>query len=61
MLLELGLEVRSVSDAIPAGGCGEREGREVCDISEAERDEFGKDESDERGRGRGAPGVAGFA
>lgn len=30
------------------GGCGDREGRELCDICEGERDE-GKDESDARG------------
>ncbi len=45
--LELGLDVRSVSDMMPASGCGEREGREteVLDIWESERDE-GKDESE---------------
>jgi len=59
LLLELGLDVRSVSDAIPGSGCGEREGRDACDISEAERDDEGNEESDDRGSG--APGLVGFA
>lgn len=44
--LELGSDVRSVSAAI--GGCGDREGRELCDICEVEREE-GKDDKDARG------------
>ncbi len=45
--LELGLEVRSVSDMMAAGSLGERGGRtsEAVDICEPERDE-GKDDSD---------------
>ena len=48
LLLELGLEVRSVSSDMTAvwGGWGEREGRGICEICEAERDEGGKDESE---------------
>jgi hypothetical protein len=45
--LELGFEVRSVSTC-KGGGCGDRDGRELSDICEAEREE-GKDESDARG------------
>jgi hypothetical protein len=56
LLLELGLEVRSVSEVMPCGGCGEREGRDACDISETERDDVGNDVSDDRG-GSGAPGL----
>jgi len=41
--LELGLELRSAS--INGGGCGDLEGREVCDICEGERD-AGKEESE---------------
>lgn len=59
MLLELGLDVRSVSEGIPGGGCGEREGREACDISEPERDDEGKDVRDDRGIG--APGLVELA
>ncbi len=46
--LELGLEVRSVSDMMAAaGGWGDREGRELCDdICEPERDDEGNDDSD---------------
>jgi hypothetical protein len=43
--LELGLDVRSVS---VTGGCGDRDGRELWDICEGERDEEGNDESDVR-------------
>ena len=61
LLLELGFEVRSASGTKAWGGCGEREGREACDISEAERDDGGNDDSDARGFGMGVPGAAGFA
>lgn len=42
--LELGFDVRSVSDMIPMGGCGERAGR--WDICEPERDDGGRDDSE---------------
>jgi len=41
--LELGSDVRSVSDMAAAGGCGDRDGR--CDMWEGERAE-GKDDSE---------------
>ncbi len=49
LLLELGLDVRSVSEVTPGrGGWGEREGRDACDISEADRDPDGKEDRDVR-------------
>lgn len=45
LLLELGSEVRSVSEVLMAsGGCGDRaEGREFCDMPEPEREEGNED------------------
>jgi hypothetical protein len=47
LLLELGSDVRSVSEVLIAiGGCGDRaDGREFCDIPDPERDD-GKEDSD---------------
>ena len=60
LLLELGFDVRSVSDMIPTGGCGcgERGGRGGCDICDAECDEAGKDESKVLFGATGAIGAA---
>ena len=48
--LELGFEVRSVSETMPPppafGGMGDRDGLERCDICEAEREFGGSDDSD---------------
>lgn len=48
--LELGSEVRSVSETMPPplvpGGMGDRDGLERCDICEAEREFGGSDDSD---------------
>jgi hypothetical protein len=60
LLFELGFEVRSASGALPCGGCGERDGRGACDMSNADRDDAaGKEVSDDRGIG--APGFAALA
>ena len=58
LLLELGFDVRSVSDMIPVGGCGERGGRGGCDICDALCDEAGKDESNVLFGAAGAMGAA---